>query len=113
MVALMTPASTTESIHEPGRRFGAVLADGGDPRADLRPPAKPVFSERRLARLIASHGEARLDALERAVRMIARDRPRLDVISLARTVMGRDGNRLARDYYARLDRTPTREVEDA
>ncbi len=113
IVALLTPASATASVHQSGRPLGAVLADGGDASLDLRATSQPVFSEPRLARLIASRGEARLETLERAIRMVARRQPRLDVISLARTVMGRDGNGLARDYYARFDRTPTREVEDA
>lgn len=29
-LALLTPANATESIHAGGRKFGAVLADGGD-----------------------------------------------------------------------------------
>lgn len=113
MVALLTPASATQSIHQPGRRLGAVLADGGDAGADLRGSGRPVFSEQRLARLLASRDAARLDALERAIRMIARNGPRLDVVSLARAVLGRDGNALARDYYARIDRSPARESEHA
>jgi CRISPR-associated protein Cse2 (CRISPR_cse2). len=94
MIALLTPASATASVHDKDRPLGAVLADAG-------------FSEQRLARLLAAQGETRLEALERAIRMLARSRPKIDVVSLARTVMGRDRNRLARDYYARLDRTTT------
>ncbi|ODN66294.1 type I-E CRISPR-associated protein Cse2/CasB [Methylobrevis pamukkalensis] len=103
MVALLTPASATASVHDKDRPLGAVLADAG-------------FSEQRLARLLASQGDTRLEALERAIRMLARSRPKIDVVSLARTVMGWDHNRLARDYYTRLDRTttiPTGEVEHA
>lgn len=100
LVALLTPAAATQSIHDETRPLGAVLADAG-------------FSERRLARLIAARGPARTEALERAIRMIARDRPRLDVIDLARAALDRHGNRLARDYYARLDHTPAPEVENA
>ncbi len=116
MVALLTPASATQTIHQAGRPIGAVLADGGDASADLRTSGRPVFSERRLARLIAGRGENRRESLERAVRMIAGSRPRLDVVSLARTVMARDADpltALARDYYRRVDRTAPREVEDA
>lgn len=100
MVAQLTPATTTQSIHDKARPLGAVLADAG-------------YSEQRLARLIAARGKARLEALERAIRMIARDRPKLDVNSLARAVLGRDGNTLARAYYTRLDRSKTEEVEHA
>lgn len=100
-LALLTPASATESVHEAGRQFGAVLADGGDARARLD---KPALSEQRLARLLAARGTARLDALERAVRSLARTRPKVDVPSLAWAVLN-DGTRaIARAYYTRLDR---------
>jgi hypothetical protein len=99
MVALLTPASAVTSIHDPDRPPGAALADAG-------------FSETRLARLLAARGEARADALERAIRVIARNRPKLDVVSLALTVFGRGGNDLARDYYNRLDHTPIPEAVD-
>lgn len=111
MVALLTPASATQSIHQPGRRLGAVLADGGDASADLRVSGRPVLSEQRLARLLASRDEARLEALERAIRMVARARPRIDVVSLAWAIMAPASNALARDYYTRIDRSPAREVE--
>ena len=77
-LAFLTPASTDESVHEAGRYFGAVLADGGDRLARLE---KPVISEQRLARLLTTRGSARCDALERAVRMLARNHPRIDVTS--------------------------------
>jgi hypothetical protein len=93
MLALLTPASATESVHESGRYLGAMLADGGDARARLD---KPALSEQRLAR--------RLDALERAVRALARHRPGVDVPSLAWAVLNEDPRALARAYYARLDR---------
>ena len=111
MLALLTPTTERRSIHEPNRRFGAVLADGGEASARLD---KPAVSEQRLARLLAARGAARLDALERAVRMIARARPRLDVVDLAWVVLREDSGHLARDYYSRLDRrveTPTEEHE--
>lgn len=100
LVALLTPASATGSIHDAARKLGVVLADAG-------------YSEQRLARLIAARGEARLDLLERAIRMIARDHPSLDVVDLAYAVLGGDGRRLARDYYRRLDHSPTEEAEHA
>ena len=104
MLALLTPSTARDArdwIHEPGRRLGAVLADGGDSRTRLE---KPVASEQRLARLLAARGKARLDALERTIRMIARARPKLDVADLAWVVLREDSGNLARDYYSRLDR---------
>lgn len=110
MLALLTPASATETRHQPGRRLGAVLADGGVETARLE---KPAFSEPRLARLLAARGSARLDALERAVRALARQQPRIDAPSLAWAVLREDSRDIARDYYARLDRRPEPKSEDA
>lgn len=101
MLALLPPNAEWHSIHEPGRRLGAVLADGGATHARLE---KPVVSEQRFARLLAARGTARLDALERTIRMIARARPKLDVADLAWVVLREDSGNLARDYYSRLDR---------
>ena len=109
MLALLTPASATESVHETGRYFGAVLADGGDARPRLE---KPALSEQRLARLLAARGQARLDTLERAVRALARNRPRVDVPSLAWAVLKDDGRDIAREYYKRLDRRVDLEKEE-
>ncbi|WP_417248597.1 type I-E CRISPR-associated protein Cse2/CasB [Celeribacter sp.] len=111
-LALLTPASSTESIHENGRQFGAILADGGDARAHIE---KPVLSEPRLARLLAARGTARHDALERAIRMLARKHPQIDVPSLAWAYLKQDGQGIARDYYQRLDqsaRTPEKEIQN-
>lgn len=101
MLALLTGTAERRSIHEPGRRLGAVMADGGDAKSRLE---QPVVSEQRLARLLAARGKVRLDALERTVRMIARARPKLDVADLAWVVLREDSGNLARDYYSRLDR---------
>lgn len=104
MLALLTPSTardTRDWIHEPGRGLGAVFADGGDSTARLD---KPVVSEQRLARLLAARGAARLDALERTLRMVARARPKLDVADLAWVVLRENSGNLARDYYTRLDR---------
>jgi len=99
-LALLTPASVNESIHEDERWFGAVLADGGDVRARL--DEKPFYSEQRLARLLAACRDARLDALDRAVRMLARKRPHVDVPSLAWAYLNENGRWIARSYYDRL-----------
>lgn len=99
-LALLTPASATDSIHEYNRWLGAVLADGGVPNAHLEAPA---FSEQRLARLLAARGAARHDALERAMRMLGRKRVKIDVPSLAWAYLNEDGQEIARRYYQRLD----------
>lgn len=100
LVAILTSASAGQSVHDGTRPLGAVLAETG-------------FSERRLARLLAARGAARDEALERAIRMIARTRPRLNVVDLARVVFGRDNTRLARTYYQQLDHIPTKEAPNA
>lgn len=110
MLALLTPSSATKTRHQQGRRFGEVLADGGAEAARLD---KPALSEQRLARLLAARGSARLEAIERAVRALARQQPLIDAPSLAWAVLRDDGRDLARDYYARLDRRSEQKPEDA
>lgn len=100
MVALLTPASATTSVHDPKRPLGAVLHEAG-------------VSEQRLARLVALRGPARLEALERMIRGISRARPRLDLVSLARAAFGRDGNDIARSYYRALDHSQIEETQNA
>lgn len=109
MLALLTPASATDTCNQRGRHLGTVLADGGGADARLEQPA---LSEQRLARLLAARGPARLEALERAVRALARQRPKLDVESLAWAVLRDDGRDIARAYYARLDRRSEPKPED-
>lgn len=113
MIALLTPSTATVSIHADKRPLGAVLTDGGDVGAKFD---KPFVSEKRLARLLAARGMSRLDTLERTIRMVARTKPRLDVIDLAWVVLREDGGSLAREYYRRLDRqtdTDKKESENA
>lgn len=101
LVAMMTPASRITSIHEPGHLLGAAMAE-----ADL--------SEQRFSRLLAARGPARDDALERAVRMIARKVTGLDVTDLARAILWPDDTgRLARAYYHHLDHVKSEEPQDA
>jgi len=100
LVAILTPSSAQTSIHQNGRQLGAALAGAG-------------LSEPRFARLLAARGPARLNALERAVRMLARAHPTLDVVSLASFVFDRDGNALARSYYQRLDHSEIERTEHA
>lgn len=97
LVALLSPASREVSIHGPFK-LGAGLARAG-------------FSEQRLARLMAARGEARDEALERAVRMLARKTEALDIPDLARAVFWPEaGNRLASAYYTELDQTVAEEA---
>jgi CRISPR system Cascade subunit CasB len=101
LVALLTPASRAASIHDAGRAFGAALADAG-------------LSEARLARLLAARGTARHDALERAIRMLARMGGGLDVTDLARTILWPDDtSRLARSYYHQLDHVKDEDTQNA
>lgn len=106
LVALLTPATATKSVHNPSRKFGAVLADGGNQNARLE---KPIMSEPRLARLIASRGGSYHTALERAVRMIARTTDEIDVVGLAYAAHGRAGF-IAKDFYKRFDNSRTEDV---
>ncbi|MCV2445697.1 hypothetical protein E3D03_000300 [Paracoccus sp. DMF] len=109
LLALLTPASATEARHRAGRKFGAVLADGGAETARLDEAA---LSEQRLARLLAARGPARLEAIERAIRALARQQPCIDAPNSAWAVLREDGRDLARDYYARLDRRSEQKPED-
>jgi len=100
MVALLTPASATTSVHDAKRPLGTVLHEAG-------------VSEQRLARLLALRGPARLEALERIIRGIARKHPPLDLISLARAAFECDRNDIARSYYRALDRSQIEETQNA
>ena len=91
-------------LHDSKRRLGAVLCDGGDPGWS---GPNPVFSERRLAQLMAARGPQRAVLLERAARMLARSREPgsgIDVVDIALVLLSPDvGRRLAEPYYRRLD----------
>ncbi len=113
MLALLTPTGTRPrdgTLHDTSRGLGAVLCDGG--AMDWR-GTKPVFSEQRLARLLAARGPQRLVAMERALRMLARNHPKLNVPDIAFAALGDGANpRIAKDYYARLDRAAAETKED-
>lgn len=114
LVALMTPASRDETIHEAKRHLGAVLADGGDrSKAFNASDTKPFLSEARLARFLAARGAARGDNLERMIRMLSRRGATMDVETLAHAVIGWSDNRLASAYYRRIDQSQTKEPQDA
>lgn len=115
ILAILTPRGAPEdrpALHDPARRFGAVLCDGGDPTwpGKLRPgeAPRPVFSERRLAQLLAARGTTRIALLVRAARALARTRrpeAGLDVRDIAWAVLApANAGRIAEAFYTRLDR---------
>lgn len=99
MVALLTPATQRGSIHDKDRPLGAALAEAG-------------VSELRLARLLAARGDARLEALERAIRALSRANPKLNVVDLAWAVLKDNPRNLARDYYRSHDHSKAPETEN-
>lgn len=97
-------------LHDPARALGEVLCDGGNPDWPSGAPRtpRPVFSERRLAQLMAARGTQRTAHLERAARVIAKSRATgsgVDIQDIAFIVLN-PGNtrRLAETYYRRFDR---------
>jgi CRISPR system Cascade subunit CasB len=101
LIALLTPPSRDASIHDPSHHLGSALAVAG-------------LSEARFARLLATRGPLRDDALERAIRMMARKGGGLDVTDLARAILWPDDtSRLARSYYQQLDHVKDGETQDA
>jgi CRISPR system Cascade subunit CasB len=116
ILAILTPKGAAEgrlALHEFNRPFGAALCDGGDPGWT---GPQPIFSERRLAQLLAARGKARNVALTRAARALATSRPPqagLDVRDIAWAVLAPKGTaRIAETYYRRLDRAEAAKKED-
>lgn len=115
ILALLTPSGNRNSevrLHERKRRLGTVLCDGGDP---AWPPAgsnaTPVFSEQRLARLLAIPAAQRGESLERIARMLAHSRTPQSGVNcndIACLLLYPDKaahlEDVALHYYARLDR---------
>jgi CRISPR system Cascade subunit CasB len=107
ILAILTPKGDPESrssLHNPRRRLGEVLCDGGD--RDWVGP-RPVVSELRLARLLSARGPQRADLLRHAARMVAHSRrdAGVNVADIAMVLLlPSDGRRLAEPYYRRLDR---------
>lgn len=112
IIAILTPKgdpSGRPRLHDRKRRLGAVLCDGGDP--DWPPQnadnPKPVFSEQRLAQLLAARGSQREVLLTRAARAIARSRvpdSGVNAIDVALALLKpKDERLLAEPYYRRLD----------
>lgn len=112
MLAILTPKGRPEDRPAVARRvpLGRALCDGGDPGWRPRDPAAPegVVSEKRLAVFLATRGAARVAALERLMRTLARSLPadcQINPADLAFAVLvpADPRNRIARDYYTRLD----------
>lgn len=124
IMAVLTDKGAPEgkaSPHQDKRGLGAALCDGGDTQwgfGELDP--RPMLSELRLARLLAARDDMRADLMERAVRALAAKKPPgsggVDCSDLAKFLLFSDdpepGRRLARSYYARLDRTKRIEPSD-
>ena len=115
VLALLTPKgrpahAEKPPLHHPQRHLGAVLCDGGDPAwpGSVRGEPRPVLSELRLARLLASRGTQRPTLLRRAARSLARSMQPgsgVNVIGIAYALLRPENTAaIARAYYARLDR---------
>ena len=115
MMALLTPCGHRGAdvrLHDRRQHLGAALCDGGTPvwpTPGSEP--KPVYSEARLARLLATPAAQRGEALERMARMLARSRSPengVNCIEVARLLLRQDEayplQDVAKHHYARLDR---------
>lgn len=113
-LAILTPKGDPEArppLHDPKRRLGDVLCDGGDPDWPGQNAFRPAISERRLAQLMSARAQQRPVLLERAVRALAGTRRAgtgINVVDIAWWLLSNDpadaARRLAERYYARLDR---------
>lgn len=114
IMAILTPKGEPSSrwdLHDPKRRLGAVLCDGGDPTWPASASPRPRVSERRLGQLIAARGKQRQVLLIRVARALARTRQPnsgVNVVDIAWTLLDpnskNSAQRLAEPYYRRLDR---------
>ena len=114
ILALLTPKgdpADRKPLHDAKRRLGEVLCDGGDPNWPNSNSPRPVLSEQRLARLMATRGRQRGVLLRRAVSAVSRTRQSdsgINVVDIAWTLLDSDirrtGRRIAEPYYRRLDR---------
>ena len=111
-LAILTAKGDPEGkkpVHAAKPSLGEILVTGG---ADDwgGAGAQPVYSEPRLARLLASRGETRRDLVRRMCRLLERSGARFDVWSLAGLIFHPHDHergaeqRLAEDYYGTLDR---------
>ncbi len=121
LMAILTDKGSPDgkaSPHEPPteangwRGLGTALCDGGDPawgRGETKP--RPMLSEQRFARLLSARDVMGAELLERAARTLAVKKPTgaaFNCTDLALFLLDPDNpahdRKLARDYYARLDR---------
>ena len=111
ILAILMPKGSIDEkppLHNKTNRLGMVLCDGGNPdwHRDAGENKKPVFSEQRLAQLIAARGRQRIVLLERAARMLTRSRTviGINVVDILYAVVSHDaGQLLAESFYRRLD----------
>ncbi len=113
ILAILTPKGEKRArgrLHDPKRSLGAVLCDGGDPTWPHDREARPILSEIRLTRLLATTPAQRADAVTRIARMLAARREPgagLNAVELAALLLSNEGEaemqRIAREYYRRLD----------
>ena len=116
IMAILTPRGDPghrPRLHDPSRRLGAALCEGGDPEwpSTGSGEPRPYISETRLARLLAQRPDQRVVTLERLARMLARQRdPQTGINCNEIAALVLDSNNktqlreLARQYYQRLDR---------
>lgn len=114
ILAILTPKgdpAERKPLHDAKRRLGEVLCDGGDPSWPNSDSPRPVLSEQRLARLMATREKQRGVLLRRAVSAISRTRQPdsgINVADIAWTLLNSDirrtGRLIAESYYRRLDR---------
>ncbi|MFT2095727.1 hypothetical protein ACMS1Z_13860 [Acidiphilium multivorum] len=115
VMAILTPkgelprsGKLRNSLHDPKKRLGALLCDGGDP--GWNSSQQPLLSETRLMRLLAEAPARRGASLERIARLLAAKRKTdagIDCTEIAALVLfptSKFATRgIARDYYRRLD----------
>jgi CRISPR system Cascade subunit CasB len=122
IMAILTDKGQPESKRSPHapasqdngwRGLGHALCDGADPawgKGETDP--RPMLSELRFARLLAARGAMRAELMERAARALAAKKSlgtAVNCADLAWFLIDPENpahvRKLARDYYARLDRT--------
>ena len=101
--------SRRRPLHDNRNRLGAALCDGGEPSwpGSSSGDPRPVYSERRLAQLMSARGRQRAVLLERAARILARNRSPgvgINVVDIAYALLNPNNPQdLAAPYYRRLD----------
>ena len=118
--AILTPKGQPEKRPAVTHKvpLGRALCDGGDrawPPLEQREP-RPVVSEGRLARLLATRAPQRADALTRVARLLQRHLPpdtQIDPGDIAWAILNPDNTEnIAKWYYRRLDQRPSKQREE-